>query len=417
MPSAADRLNSSCFCITLNRDTLHAALEREAGDPEFSSRYIRPREHLFSNVPVFLAAHDLQEMTAVVQMVEAAARLPRYQESVLAWSPAIARFDPGPRGAFMGYDFHLGIAGPKLIEVNTNAGGAFLNALLAKAQRACCPEVEQALKLPLVTDFDSELIRMFHAEWAIQHGGEKLKRIAIVDDEPESQYLYPEFLLARQTFMRHGIDAVVADAGQLRFSEGKLWAGDTPTDLVYNRLVDFSLERPQHIALREAYLAGAVVVTPNPRNHALLADKRNLTLLSDAAMLSSFGLPAELARRSAQVPRTVRVSPDNATELWQTRKDFFFKPATGHGAKAVYRGDKLTRGVWQQILAADYVAQELAPPGERMIMMDAATEVRKADIRLFTYDGHVLLAVARLYQGQTTNFRTPGGGFAPVFFF
>jgi hypothetical protein len=27
-----------------------------------------------------------------------------------------------------------------------------------------------------------------------------------------------------------------------------------------------------------------------------------------------------------------------------------------------------------------------------------------------------LLAAARLYQGQTTNFRTPRGGFAPVFF-
>ena len=26
----------------------------------------------------------------------------------------------------------------------------------------------------------------------------------------------------------------------------------------------------------------------------------------------------------------------------------------------------------------------------------------------------VLLAAARLYQGQTTNMRTPGGGFAPV---
>jgi hypothetical protein len=25
------------------------------------------------------------------------------------------------------------------------------------------------------------------------------------------------------------------------------------------------------------------------------------------------------------------------------------------------------------------------------------------------------LVAARLYQGQTTNFRTPGGGFAPVF--
>jgi hypothetical protein len=417
MPSAADWLNSSCFCITLNRDTLHAALEREAGDPEFSSRYIRPREHLFSNVPVFLAARDLQKMTAIVQMVEAAARLPRYQETVLAWAPAIARFDPGPRGAFMGYDFHLGAAGPKLIEVNTNAGGAFLNALLAKAQRACCPEVERALKLPLVSNFDSELVRMFQAEWATQRGDEKLERIAIVDDEPGSQYLYPEFLLARQTFIRHGIDAVVADGSQLRFSQDKLWVGEAPIDLVYNRLVDFSLERPQHSALREAYLAGAVVVTPNPRNHALLADKRNLTLLSDMARLSSFDLPAELARLSAQIPRTVRVSPDNATELWDTRRDLFFKPATGHGAKAVYRGDKLTRGVWQQILAANYVAQELVPPGERMVMVDAATEPRKTDVRLFTYDGHVLLAAARLYQGQTTNFRTPGGGFAPVFFF
>jgi hypothetical protein len=29
--------------------------------------------------------------------------------------------------------------------------------------------------------------------------------------------------------------------------------------------------------------------------------------------------------------------------------------------------------------------------------------------------GQVLLTAARLYQGQTTNFRTPGGGFAPVF--
>ena len=356
VPSAAEWLNSSCFCITLNRESLHAAMEREAGDPEFSSRYIRPREHLFSNVPVFLAARDLDTMTAVVEMVEAAARLPRYQETVLAWSPVIARFDPGPRGAFMGYDFHLGAAGPKLIEVNTNAGGAFLNALLAKAQRACCPEVEQALKLPLVSNFDSELMRMFLAEWAIQRGGEKLKRIAIVDDEPESQYLYPEFLLARQTFMRHGIDAVVADGSQLHFSQGKLWAGEGPIDLVYNRLVDFSLERPQHAALRQAYLAGAVIVTPNPRNHALLADKRNLTLLSDTRRLSSFGLPAELARQSAQIPRTVRVSPDNAAELWDARKDFFFKPSTGHGAKAVYRGDKLTRGVWQQILAANYVA-------------------------------------------------------------
>jgi hypothetical protein len=415
-PSIAHRLNSSCFCITLDRERLHAALEREACDPEFSARYIRPREHLFSNVPVFLAAGDLERMTAVVLMVESAARLPAYQEAVLAWAPDIARLNAGSRGVFMGYDFHLGAAGPKLIEVNTNAGGAFLNALLAKAQRACCPEIELALKLPLTRDFDAEVAGMFHAEWAVEHGTRKLERIAIVDAEPERQYLYPEFLLARQGFLRAGIDAVVADAAELRFEDGRLWAGETPIDLVYNRVVDFSLERPEHRALREAYVSRAVVITPNPRNHALLADKRNLTLLSDRARLSRFGLPPELALHAASIPRTVRVSPDTAAELWEGRRTLFFKPATGHGAKAVYRGDKLTRGVWQQIMAGNYVAQELVSPGERIIRRGETSEPRKTDIRLFTYNGRVLLAAARLYQGQTTNFRTPGGGFAPVFF-
>ena len=110
------------------------------------------------------------------------------------------------------------------------------------------------------------------------------------------------------------------------------------------------------------------------------------------------------------------VSSDNAAELWEARKGYFFKPAAGHGAKAVYRGDKLTRGVWRHIMEGDYVAQTFAPPGERVVEIDTTREPMKSDVRLYTYDGTVLLAAARLYQGQTTNFRTPGGGFAPVFF-
>jgi hypothetical protein len=35
-------------------------------------------------------------------------------------------------------------------------------------------------------------------------------------------------------------------------------------------------------------------------------------------------------------------------------------------------------------------------------------------VRNYVYEGEVLLRAARLYEGQTTNFRTPGGGFAPV---
>ena len=78
-------------------------------------------------------------------------------------------------------------------------------------------------------------------------------------------------------------------------------------------------------------------------------------------------------------------------------------------------GDKITRGTWNDVVAGTYVAQEIAPPSERTVVVDGVPLARKVDVRLYTYGGDVLLAAARIYQGQTTNFRTPGGGFAPVF--
>lgn len=412
---ASDILNRECFCITLDRAALGRALAREAGDAEFSATFIESRPHLFSNAPLFMAQGDVDAMVRIVRAIEAAARLPAYREAALAWAPEIARRDFGPRGAFMGYDFHLAAEGPKLIEINTNAGGAFLNALLARAQLACCREVEISLGRSEAGDFEAAVLRMFEREWTLQRAGGRPQRVAIVDDRPEEQYLYPEFLLAQRFFEKHGIEAAVTDGGTLRFAEGRLFAGAAPVDLVYNRLVDFALERPEHAALRAAYEAGAVVVTPNPRAHALFADKRNLTLLSDPERLRALGMPAASAADLAGVPRTVAVTPENAAELWETRKQWFFKPAGGHGSKAVYRGDKVTRGVFAEVARGGYVAQAYAAPGERMIRLDGTPQARKADVRLYVYDGEVLLKAARLYQGQTTNFRTPGGGFAPVF--
>lgn len=54
-------------------------------------------------------------------------------------------------------------------------------------------------------------------------------------------------------------------------------------------------------------------------------------------------------------------------------------------------------------------------PSERNIETDQAEVGLKLDVRSYVYDGSVQLLAARLYHGQTTNFRTPGGGFAPVF--
>ncbi|GAM98972.1 hypothetical protein U91I_02609 [alpha proteobacterium U9-1i] len=402
--------------MTLDQEALASSLQAEAGDAAFFESFIKSRPHLFSHAPVFLPKADGDAMRAMVSAIEATARLPQYVQAALSWAPPIARVDHGPLGAFMGYDFHLTPEGPKLIEINTNAGGAFLNAFLAQAQIACCAEVEQGLARQSVAQFESRVVEMFEAEWKRQSRGDALRRIAIVDDAPQDQYLYPEFILAKRLFERHGYDAVIADPEALHFECGLLQEGGVPVDLVYNRLVDFSLDDPRHAALRTAYEAGAVVVTPNPRNHALFADKRNLTLLSERDTLRAWGLDASSVAALSGVPRAVNVTRDNADQLWRERKGLFFKPASGHASKAVYRGDKLTKGVWENILASAYIAQDFAPPGERTIEVDGERVQRKVDVRLYTYAGEPLLAAARLYQGQTTNFRTPGGGFAPVFF-
>ena len=409
------RLNQRCLCTTLDRELLAEAVGRAAEDPAFNANQLESRPNLLSNVLVFLYSDAIAQMRGIVEAIEAAAKLPGYRSAVLAWAPESAQQDFGPLGAFMGYDFHLDDSGPKLIEVNTNAGGAFINALLAKAQKACCSEIERGLIQMQAEDFDAQALNVFTAEWRVQRGAGRPRRVAIVDDRPEEQYLFPEFILARQLLRKNGIDAVIGDASALEYKAGKLLLDGQKIDLVYNRLVDFSLADPSHAALAVAYRDGAVVVTPNPHNHATHAAKRNLTLLSDPDWLKSAGLPEEMRMRLAGIPKTTLVTPENAGAMWADRKNLFFKPLSGHGGKAVYRGDKVTRNVWADIAAGGYVAQVFAAPGQRMIKLDGAPVQRKMDIRLYTYAGQVLLTAARLYQGQTTNFRTPGGGFAPVF--
>jgi hypothetical protein len=207
----------------------------------------------------------------------------------------------------------------------------------------------------------------------------------------------------------------IAAPEALRFEGGRLLLEGSSVDLVYNRLVDFALEEPRHAALRMAYVSRAAAITPNPHNHALMADKRNLVILSDPDRLAAIGVEPRLRDALRPVPRTVMVEAANEEDLWRERKSLFFKPMRGYGSKAVYRGEKVTRGVFQEMLKGGYVAQVYAPASQRMMHVQGIAETRKLDVRLYAYEGRTLLAAARLYQGQATNFRTPGGGFAPVF--
>jgi hypothetical protein len=415
---ASERLNSQCFCVSLDQAALRRALTSELGTPELSALVEERCPYLFSARPVFISDSQTERMANVVRAVESVVALPAYRHHILADAPAIARHDPGGAiGVFFGYDFHLRDDAIGLIEINTNAGGAMLNAVMARAHQACCLDREQlALAAASGAVLEQNMVAMFRSEWRLSGRERPLQTIAIVDTAPQQQYLYPEFLLFQRLFERHGLRAIIADPSALTWHDGVLWHGATAVDLVYNRLTDFMLEAPASAALRAAYLEHAVVLTPHPQAHALYADKRNLALLSDAGQLQALGVPQSVRDiLLANIPHTQLVHAADADRLWGARRQLFFKPTAGFGGRAAYRGDKLTKRVWQEILAGGYVAQAIVAPGERVIGSQDSPERLKFDLRSYTYGGMVQWNAARMYQGQTTNFRTPGGGFAPVY--
>lgn len=415
-PQSIEHLNIDCTCVTLDRNALCKAAEEIVGDAAFCSNLAASHPHLLSAQPMFLSADHAAQMQVILTAIESVVARPPYRQTVLATAPPIARYEPGPIGVFMGYDFHLGETGPRLIEINTNAGGALLNAYLLQAQRACCAAMVTSPSTPDPTAIRSRFVADFHAEWRRQGRTTPLRTVAILDDAPTEQYLYPEFVMFQRLLKANGIHAIIADPTECTHHDAALWHNGHKIDLVYNRLTDFDFASPQTRQLREAYLAGDVSVSPNPHAHALYANKANLATLTNAALLRQWGVPdATIATLNAGIPRTQRITDANRAELWAARKTLFFKPTAGYGGKATYRGDKITHKVWADIATSDYVAQDLVTPSTRSIAIDGQLQNLKADLRAYTYAGEIRLLAARLYQGQTTNFRTPGGGFAPVF--
>ena len=415
---ASERLNSKCFCITLNDDALRQSMTSALGSPAIAELVEEKCPYLFSARPVFISDEQTERMASVLRAVESVVALPAYRKRILADALPIARHDPGgAKGVFFGYDFHIRDNDIGLIEINTNAGGAMLNAVMARAHHACCIDTAQAATTAIASKaLEQDIVDMFFAEWRLSGRDRPLQTIAIVDAAPQEQYLYAEFLLFIQLFERHGLRAVITDPSDLQLRDGILWHHDTAVDLVYNRLTDFMLELPASAALRAAYIEHAVVLTPHPQAHALYADKRNLAVLCDAEQLDALGVAQSIQDiLLANIQHTEVVDAAHKGRLWSERRRLFFKPTDGYGGRAAYRGDKVTKRVWDDILAGSYVAQAIMVPGERVIGSAKNPQALKFDIRTYAYAGQVQWTAARMYQGQTTNFRTPGGGFAPVY--
>ncbi len=349
----------------------------------------------------------LRQMLKLVHLLDRLSRAPEYRSQVYPQLPEVARFDPGHDAVMMCYDFHLCGEVPRLIEVNTNAGGSLYAYL---ANDPSLPIEPGSLKPKLA----KRLLQTFAREIIQFSAGHKTRpeRIVILDENPDQQFLYPEMRAFADLFMAWGVPSDIVDPQQLEASaEGVRLNGQT-VDLIYNRHCDFYLERAEMAGLRAAYLARKVCLSPNPHMYGLLADKRRMTLWTDPGKRTGLSLSAtDQALMDETLPVSSLLSDLDPQQVWSTRKRQVFKPVDSFGSRGVLLGEKISRSRFEQLPAATTLVQELVPPSLTEV---PGFEPMKTDLRLYAYRDRALGVTARLYRGQVTNLRTPGGGFSRV---
>ncbi|MBF0154150.1 MAG: hypothetical protein HQL64_10465 [Magnetococcales bacterium] len=353
-------------------------------------------------------------MIRFVQAVFAMSQHPGYIEKITPELPDVARFVPGHASVMMGYDFHLAPEGPRLIEINTNAGGVVL------AYGAHYPDFlaipgQPTLAMLLGSRPLMQLLASFATEMGLWRGTAPVrpKRMVILDENPPQQYLYREMEVLAGLFRQWGVETAIVDPAELEMAERGVFLAGKPVEMIYNRHCDFYLESPALAGLAAAYQAGRVCLTPNPRTYGLLADKRRMILMSDPELLATTGVSAATAGRLAEVvPMTRLLAMMDPESIWRERKGWVLKPVTASGSRGVLTGEKMSRKRFLEQDPRTTLVQRLVPPS--LTPVADGEKPMKTDFRLFVYRDRILGVAARLYRGQVTNFQLPGHGYGPV---
>lgn len=306
----------------------------------------------------------------------------------------------------MSYDFHIDSEGfPHLIEVNTNAAGFLLADLVFKAQ-GLTPSL-QALK------------KSFVQEWQdFSHTSAPPQLVALVDEQIPKQKMYVEFLMYQELLNSWGWPCTLQEARDLKSpSPGEVVTSEgQKISMIYNRLCDFYFEKFSF--LKQVFLNRQTLISPGPGEYLLLADKHRLCDWCSESFLNSLPLKEDDKKWIQKVVLpTGGMKSLPAEELWHQRKGLFFKPFRGYGGRAVYNGKSITKGAFARLREEGGIYQKSLPAPVWEDSKGTTTTGRwKYDIRAYAYKDQVGQVVARVYQGQVTNFKVPHSGFAAVVF-
>lgn len=369
-------------------------LKQEPLDSLVSENLISP---FTIHLPKSILAKAREGIAALFRLRESSS----YQESYHQELADLGLRDPGNKSICMSYDFHVNAENRlKLIEVNTNASFLALGHEMYKSKKIALP----------ISDFSfDEMRRDIELEVKLNGRAGVPQHIAIIDEEPEKQRLYVEFLVYRELFASWGWKPEVLDYRKIDTSK---------FDFIYNRYTDFFLNAPESAALKKALLDRQTCFSPNPYEYLLLADKQRMIDWSMPGALEKWGVSADDQQIIRDVvPHSVSLDLANKDEIWHHRKNYFFKPKRAYGSKQSYKGASVSRKIFEEIAGHEFIAQELVPPLEQKFPTPEGEQSFKFDLRCYAYQGRLQLIVARIYQGQVTNLRTPLGGFACVEFY
>jgi len=346
---------------------------------------------LASKDPVTISRTDFDAMFAFAKTVFSLKHNQTYVEKLEHLLPEAAKIRPDAPGILMGFDFHLTPDGPKLIEINNNAGGLFIgDGWLPQ------PDIVE-----FEGDFEHRVLSMFPKAW---------KTIAIVDETIETQYMYPEMQAYAALLESDRRQVFLASPEDIEFKEDGLYINNSRIDAIYNRHTDFYLESSAMFHVKTAYLAGQVQVNPHPRSYALLGDKSRMSDWWHEGLLEETISAEEIALIRAIVPETHLMNEYDLEAAWSERKSWVFKPSARHGGKGVLLGKSMSRKRFDGLDRSETVMQRFVPASQIEINGNAY----KFDLRLYTQAERLIAVAGRAWQGQVTNFRSEGSGWVPL---
>ena len=222
---------------------------------------------------------------------------------------------PKNYGACMSYDFHVSTKNQlELIEINTNA--SFLALGLELYQFLNLDEVASGLSA-------DKIVEMFQQENGLVEKPQL--KLAIMDEKPDQQKLYVEFLIYQSLFRNKNIACEIADISEIEKIKD--------SSLVYNRYTDFYLQELKSAEIKKLFNDSKIELSPNPYEYFLLADKERLI---------DWSTQTEIEKPKSLLP-TYDLAVENKEKIWTERKQLFFKPKNAFGGKQTYKGASISR--------------------------------------------------------------------------